>query len=121
VSNDSIIAVSTAFAAVGTVAALSIAVYRDVFREWRLRPKLRIAFDAGGRHENLDLVTVGSPDEIVRSGLRRRSTNVPCRGREFDGETRIGPKAANTSRAISSALATRSRSSSRSVRESIPR
>jgi hypothetical protein len=73
------IAVSTAFAAVGTVFGLLVALYRDWFLEWRGRPRLQIAFDPAGRRENLDLVTVGPPDGLVHWVRLRVSNATGCR------------------------------------------
>jgi hypothetical protein len=77
-SSNSVIAVATSFAAVGTVAAVLIALYRDLVHERRVRPSLRIDFDPAGRQRNLDLVTVGPTDDRVH-WVRLRVSNAKRR------------------------------------------
>jgi hypothetical protein len=81
-SPDWIIAVATVFAAVGTVAAVVIAVQRDWILEKRRRPKLELTFDPANRNRSLDLVTVGPADDLVHWVRPRVSNARGCRSAE---------------------------------------
>jgi hypothetical protein len=71
-----IIAGAAMVGAVGTVAAVAYALYRDTWREKRHRPHLSLYFDPSPSPSNLDVVTAGKP---VMHWARLRVENEPGR------------------------------------------
>lgn len=81
--SDYLTAWATLGAAVGTISAVLIALYRDTWRAWRRRPRLSLSFGAGNKGSQTWSTTGGS---AWLPGLRLKVTNAKGRDSAEDVE-----------------------------------